>query len=798
MFKLFFLRLTLALSAFLLSTSIHAQSNQPDSAFLKYIEQNPGERLYVHFDKAHYLPGEEVWFKAYVLSGNQPSVRSTNFYAELYTADGKLIEIKAFPVFGASAFGSFSLPAKLTAGSVLFKSYTSAMAAQKGEKENIQRIHILSPGSKVVQTTSTTSKLTFYPEGGWLINNLPTVLAFRATNENGFPVTAKGAIYGSDNQPVQEFESFHNGMGKIYFTPLANEKYYANWKDQAGKEYKTELPALSAEGIALQVLNKKDTVFYTLTRTENLPANQQNLHIVALLNNEVYYSADLAFKTRTRIRAAIPMEDSPAGMMQILVFSSDWQPLAERITLINKPESSPLEINTKQVDLSKRGKNLITIKTTDTSFYNLSVSVMDAALYNSAAKSDINTAMLLTEHLNEYVYNPAFYLGDSDSAKTALDLLLLTHSWKKYNWSQIANGEIKQPLYPSFITITAGVHQKLQDAADTISVLLKAPTGQQLIDMVKKDGKFIAPGLIFYDSVSVLVDPNQLGLRKQTDIVFGSELMKGLPVASISNPPPDFIQNDPVALAQLLQYADLYNKLKQSNDKTLLANVTVSASKKSHMDQMDEKYSKGIFRGGDAYTFDVLNDPRGQTAGTAFDIIRGRLPGMNIFRSEENPGNYTAEWRGNPVAFYIDEVPADEYRINDLNPADIAYIKVFRPPFFAPFSMDAGGAIVVYTKNGTEKKSFEPGKLFSTTIKGYSTSRTYSAPDYSTPEMKSAPLYDVRTTLYWNPFIVLSKDKPEIEIEFFNNDNADSYVVIVEGITEEGKLIKFEQIVKGK
>lgn len=320
-----------------------AQSQQTDSIYINYIENHPPERLYVHFDKSYYLPGEEVWFKAYVVAANQPSVQSSSFYAELFSPDGKQVAIKALPIIGASAFGSFTLPANVKGGSFFFRGYTSAMVAGDTSHLYTRRIPVLSANAPAVYPTHSKPVLAFYPEGGSLVSGLPGVLAFRAKDERGLPVKIKGSIYTSGQQPVQEFETTHNGMGKIQFTPLAGETYYALWKDISGKEYRTELPAVAEQGIALQVTHKNDSLFYTLSRTEDIAASQQNLHVIALLNNEIYYAADLSFKTRTRMRAAIPLEEAPPGLLQLVVFSNDWKPVAERITLVKKTAPQPVQ-----------------------------------------------------------------------------------------------------------------------------------------------------------------------------------------------------------------------------------------------------------------------------------------------------------------------------------------------------------------------------------------------------------------------------------------------------------------------
>ncbi|HEX4372556.1 MAG TPA: hypothetical protein VHZ50_04535, partial [Puia sp.] len=59
-----------------------------DSMMSVYANNYPQEKVYVHFDKNLYNPGETIWFKAYVFSGNLPSTISKNFYTELSDDNG--------------------------------------------------------------------------------------------------------------------------------------------------------------------------------------------------------------------------------------------------------------------------------------------------------------------------------------------------------------------------------------------------------------------------------------------------------------------------------------------------------------------------------------------------------------------------------------------------------------------------------------------------------------------------------------------------------------------------------------
>src|ERR1700729_2956503 len=86
-----------------------------DSMMAVYANNYPQEKVYVQFDKNLYNPGETIWFKAYVFSGNLPSSLCKNFYTELLDADGNMLQRKIAPLYESTAAGSYDIPANIKA-----------------------------------------------------------------------------------------------------------------------------------------------------------------------------------------------------------------------------------------------------------------------------------------------------------------------------------------------------------------------------------------------------------------------------------------------------------------------------------------------------------------------------------------------------------------------------------------------------------------------------------------------------------------------------------------------------------
>src|SRR6186713_1364461 len=85
------------------------------------------EWMHLHFDKDIYLPGETIWFKAYLYAVQKPSLGTGNLYVALYNEEGKLLNQKRYPVFDGTSTGDFVLPDSLASEVVQVKAFTKNM-----------------------------------------------------------------------------------------------------------------------------------------------------------------------------------------------------------------------------------------------------------------------------------------------------------------------------------------------------------------------------------------------------------------------------------------------------------------------------------------------------------------------------------------------------------------------------------------------------------------------------------------------------------------------------------------------
>jgi hypothetical protein len=75
--------------------------------------------------------------------------------------------------------------------------------------------------------------------------------------------------------------------------------------------------------------------------------------------------------------------------------------------------------------------------------------------------------------------------------------------------------------------------------------------------------------------------------------------------------------------------------------------------------------------------------------------------------------------------------------------------------------------------------------------------RAFVSPDYSSTDTKITHIPDYRNTLYWNPSVMTDKDGRAV-IEFWSSDNKADYLINIEGIAENGKMISVKKVIHVK
>ena len=108
----------------------------------------------------------------------------------------------------------------------------------------------------------------------------------------------------------------------------------------------------------------------------------------------------------------------------------------------------------------------------------------------------------------------------------------------------------------------------------------------------------------------------------------------------------------------------------------------------------------------------------------------------------------------------------------------------------------SGAIVSITTKTGdelAEATGIAPSVDVSITSPlGYQTPAEFYAPTYPTEKARRSMVPDYRTTLYWNPSVELD-EFGRATVEFYTSDAPTDYNVIVEGVSQQGKIIQLRE-----
>ncbi len=797
MFRLF-LQTGCLLSAFLLM-SLNCLSQDIDSTIEKYADNYGQERIYLQYDKSTYVPGETVWFKAYLMKGFYPADESKTFYADWTDDHGNLLFRTISPFVDGTTNGQFDIPTNYSGKFVHVKAYTKWMLNFDSAFLYDKDIIILAQkGASPAIKKDVIPSLQFFPEGGDAILGVTNKIAFKANDQWGRPLKIKGIVQNNQGKFIDSLRVIHDGMGYFFVTPQANETFVAKWKDEKGMDHSTDLPEVKNAGVSIQVVVEGTKRIFTINAVPDIAASLHNVNLIGTMHQREVFKVEKDISTGVA-KGIIPTQDLPSGILTITVFDNNWNPLAERITYVNNQEYlfQP-EMTVQHWGLNKRARNEIVITVPDSLQANLAVSVTDESI-DADSSDNIISHLLLTGDIKGEVYNPYYYFSNNtDSISQHLDLVMLTHGWRRFKWEEVVKGKFPKIIYPkdsSYLSLSGRVYgalpSDLRQGGTIIMIVSQQKQGGKMVLLpIEPDGRFNDPSLILMDTAHVYY---QLPKKNFGDasVRFMENLLPPLRTNISATGVFNNGVNDTTGNFHHWLLADEMNKLIQLYEGKMLENVTITTKAKAPLEIMDQKYTSGLFSGGESYQFDIVNDPVASAQPDIFFYLQSRVAGLQINTTSSPP---TLTWRGGAPGLYVDEVQTDADMVSSIPVTDIAYVKVFRPPFLGGFN-GGNGAIAIYTRRGDDIKPV-PGKgLSNNTVTGYSLIRQFYAPNYDTYKSENERR-DVRTTLYWNPQVVTTPQKNQVTLTFYNNDVTKAFRVVIEGMTHEGQLAHVEQIME--
>jgi hypothetical protein len=170
-------------------------------------------------------------------------------------------------------------------------------------------------------------------------------------------------------------------------------------------------------------------------------------------------------------------------------------------------------------------------------------------------------------------------------------------------------------------------------------------------------------------------------------------------------------------------------------------------------------------------------------------FIRSRFPGIYFEGG-------TPCYRQKPVRIILNEFPIQDSvmegrMLGILNLRDIEQIDFNRDQAagLAWFPMTGAYFIAITLRKDIPISEGLPKNIGFIRLLGYQKPAAFYSPKYETMQQQENPMPDLRTTLYWNPK-VQTDEQGNASVEFYTADSEAPFSVVVEGITDDGRLIR--------
>ena len=792
---------------------------QEKESFTPLCEQNVflfQEKLHLHTDRDHYLAGDTVWLRAHCVDArsHRPVAESRYVYVELHDDEGKLARrIKLLARDGRYA-GYLPLPAD-AGGDYALVAYTLFMANQGSDYFFKKPISVapLRPDAKVGARTERrigAFDVQFFPEGGYLIDDIRCRVAFKALADDGLSVEVEGVIRNARGEVVDSIRSLHAGMGCAAFTPRDGERYYAECSIPSGQTRRFELPATDNDACVLRVLSEEERFTVQVLARRPLP---EGLSLALLCRGNLLYR-----ETWEPQRPALVFEREgiPGGVLQLLLLDAEGNALSERL-LFNRSEERARVSLAAAGERAPRRKQTLTVEVRNPDAEgDFSLAVTDRAAVPRPEGASICATLLLTSELRGYIEDPDWYFDSAHAAaETALDALLMTQGWRRYDVPALLRGERPALHYPLEAgqeiagRINKGGIWNRKHGLDRYEVQLLAPQwGYVTSAPVAEDGTFALNGFDFPDSTTFVLRPvGRSGPQRNAYITLTRDSFPEVGELPKRMPEPEEKPYE----AQAREYV-------ARRGSTDLRNVTIDTVFVVHH-RRDENPEPEHRLASHSWNEQQIKDSGSETI---LDFLQ-RLPGVYVRGSHiwyhdkvpaflinghldesiamlENPMggiNYFNKTGQNIKSRKI--IYADDY---ESLPTCLFYpLALVKSIEFIP-----GGNSVIWgpglPNNGifsiTLKKSYELERSFldesfnnSTLISpiGYQTPSEFYSPSYPTIVHRLVNTPDYRLTIYWNSQLELNK-RGQVLVEFYSSDTSSKYDAVIYGVTKDGKIIQ--------
>ena len=202
--------------------------------------------------------------------------------------------------------------------------------------------------------------VTFYPEGGDLIKDIPCRVAFKATGSDAFGIDGTLIVPGVSDSVF----TVHDGMGSFLITPNYYGSTTVQFITSDGKKNYFDLPRIAFNGYSMMAdMNGNSQMRVNIWRTPDRIGEQTALAVTC--RGDVIYFEEI--KDIENSQLEIDCSDWPVGVCRVTLYNRDGNILSSRSIFHNSSElhSPNITANTDSMSRQSLDKEVIEFELTD-------------------------------------------------------------------------------------------------------------------------------------------------------------------------------------------------------------------------------------------------------------------------------------------------------------------------------------------------------------------------------------------------------------------------------------------------
>lgn len=732
------------------------------------------EIIHVQFNKNLYLNNEDVAFKGYVFSknNNAPHQSSTNIQLVIYNEQQEVVQKKLLYAANGMFSGGIHLDKSFKTGNYYFHFYTNWMNNFKEDDSFLQTIEIHNINEplniKGSQLNYKTAQITFFPEGGSIIDGINNSIGVKITDCNNKGIELNNIlVFDSKSNEVSHFSTNKMGNGIFYLMADSTEKY--TLKIQSNElTLSQNLPEVKTTGIAISYNNNlpnNKLAIAVKTNEKGVELNQNKKFDLLIQQNGYSVLKEINFDNKQNEQVLlIDKKYLQNGVNSLRLIDENLNEISERLIY---------HYGSTQANLTINAKAAVNDSIVLNGFTNLTKAHISACILpEKNIGSENKRSILGTFYLNTYIENPeienyVYFDSENKNSKRDMDALMHVQPKSKLLWENIKSNPPKLNYnFNKGITISGIIKNKINvNETNTLSMVsIKNKVFENL--KIEKDNSFKLDNFYVQDStVYVFQLENEKKQKKFTELK-----------AEVLNHQTNFIL--PIR----------FNKLKCPIEKKPEANTVFSDFKINKNDiNLEEviikQKKKEVFVHNTGINISARAFKIGETDfGTILDFI-----GRNGFRSGvENSEAYIRGTRdaftgGSPEVF-LDNVLLFDFNILfdlDIDTVDEIYID---KSGIGSTRQNSTGTIRIYLKRGKENSQYISRYASFIATGGFSKNIAFKNSTFF-----SSKEFNAFGTLHWTPNTTLKEN--EIFQMKFSKGNQKVIQVLIEGFSEDGQLI---------